>query len=63
VSAFSIRALKFYPIALFLWDREKRGKDLWNIIFKISSKNLKEKEEFGTEIPAVMDLNYFVGPV
>lgn len=35
VSTFSIIALKFYSIALFLWDREKREKKTWNEIFKI----------------------------
>lgn len=46
-----------------LWDREKRGKEMWNEILKISSKNIKEKEEFGTEISAIMGLNYLVGRV
>lgn len=43
-----------------LWDREKRGKEKWTEILKIPSKNIKEKEEFGTEIPAIMDLKYLV---
>lgn len=54
-------ALKFYSTEMFLWDREKREKEKWNKIFKISRKNIKEKEEFGTEIASVMDLNYVVG--
>lgn len=54
-------ALKFYSTEMFLWDRQKREKEKWNKIFKISRKNIKEKEEFGTEIASVMDLNYVVG--
>lgn len=61
VSTSSITALKFYSIELFLWDREKRKKEMWNKILKISRKNIKEKEEFGTEILSIMDLNYVVG--
>lgn len=34
---------------------------MWNKILKISRKNIKEKEEFGTEILSIMDLNYVVG--
>lgn len=54
-------ALKCYSTELFLWDREKRKKEKWNKIFKISRKNIKEKEEFGTDIASVVDLNYVVG--
>lgn len=61
VSTSSITALKFYSIELVLWDREKRKKEMWNKILKISRKNIKEKEEFGTEILSIMDLNYVVG--
>lgn len=34
---------------------------MWTKILKISSKNIKEKEELGTDIPVIMDLNYLVG--
>lgn len=61
VSTSRSTALKFYSVQLFLWDRERTNKEMRNKILKISRKNIKEKEEFGTEIASVMDLNYVVG--